>query len=138
MRIGELAKRTGQTTETIRFYERIGLLPPAARQANNYRVYGQTHAVRLDFIRRCRGLDISLEEIGMLLESIEQTSPDKADSAHALIHRHLEGVDRQIRELRELRTSLVRLAASCTGEHKDGQPCALLEMLADKVDAGTK
>ena len=69
MRIRELAERTGTTPETIRYYERIGLLPKAVRETNNYRRYGAEHVSRLDFIRHCRNLDIGLEEIRALLEA---------------------------------------------------------------------
>ena len=58
MRIRELAELTGNTPETIRYYEKQGLLPEPRRESNNYRQYGQIHVNRLDFIRHCRNLDI--------------------------------------------------------------------------------
>ena len=67
MKIGELASGTGTPVETIRYYEREGLLPAAARTEGNYRVYGQEHAQRLLFVRRCRSLDMTLQEIRALL-----------------------------------------------------------------------
>ena len=67
MKIGKLAGATGTRAETIRFYEREGLLPPPAPTDGNYRVYGQAHAERLSFIRHCRGLDMSLDEIRLQL-----------------------------------------------------------------------
>ena len=90
MKIGELARRTLHTAETIRYYERMGLLPAPRRFANNYRDYGEVHVGRLEFIRHCRTLDISLDEIRSLLESIEDGSPEGADRAHVMIHRHLD------------------------------------------------
>ena len=63
MRIGQLAQSVGVDTQTIRFYERQGLLPPPDRQENGYRVYTEKHVERLAFIRRCRILDLSLAEI---------------------------------------------------------------------------
>ena len=63
MRIGQLAQSVGVDTQTIRFYERQGLLPPPGRQENGYRVYTEKHVERLAFIRRCRILDLSLAEI---------------------------------------------------------------------------
>ena len=67
VKIGELAKRTECPVETIRYYEREGLLPPAARSESNYRQYGDVHIERLQFIRHCRSLDMTLDEIQRLL-----------------------------------------------------------------------
>ena len=67
MKIGELARLAGTNVETIRYYERDGLLPVPARSEGNYRIYGETHVQRLFFIRRCRGLDMTLDEIRVLL-----------------------------------------------------------------------
>ena len=67
MKIGELARRTGCQVETIRYYEREGLLPEPARSPGNYRLYGSAHVERLTFIRHCRALDMTLGEIRTLL-----------------------------------------------------------------------
>jgi DNA-binding transcriptional MerR regulator len=67
MRIGELAQASGTPVETIRFYEREGLLPTAARTEGNYRIYTPHHAERLAFIRQCRSLDMTLDEVRVLL-----------------------------------------------------------------------
>jgi hypothetical protein len=67
MKIGELAILTHTPVETIRYYEREGLLPEAARTGGNYRIYDQAQAARLSFIRHCRGLDMTLDEIRTLL-----------------------------------------------------------------------
>ena len=107
MKIGELARRTLHTAETIRYYERMGLLPAPRRFANNYRDYGEVHVGRLEFIRHCRTLDISLDEIRSLLESIEDGSPEGADRAHVMIHGHLEAVEARMAELRRLRAALL-------------------------------
>ena len=79
MRIRDLSQLTGNTPETIRYYEKIGLLPPPVREANNYRQYGAIHVNRLDFIRHCRNLDIGLSEIRALLGALDSGSP--ADSS---------------------------------------------------------
>jgi DNA-binding transcriptional MerR regulator len=67
MKIGELAILTHTPVETIRYYEREGLLPEAARTGGNYRIYDQAQAARLSLIRHCRGLDMTLDEIRTLL-----------------------------------------------------------------------
>jgi DNA-binding transcriptional MerR regulator len=67
MKIGELARIAMTQVETIRYYERAGLLPETARTEGNYRIYGDAHVERLSFIRNCRNLDMTLEEIRVLL-----------------------------------------------------------------------
>lgn len=130
MRIGELAARSGTTAETIRYYERIGLLPPPRRGDNNYRDYGAVHVNRLDFVRHCRNLDIGLDEIRTLLEALESRSREGAALAHGLIHRHLAQVDERIRDLRELRGHLEALEAHCHGDCS-AESCGILQGLVD-------
>ena len=111
MRIRELAELTGNTPETIRYYEKQGLLPEPRRESNNYRQYGQIHVNRLDFIRHCRNLDIGLSEIRELLGALDEGSREGAELAHKLIHQHMEAVDRRLKDLRELRRHLLDLEA---------------------------
>ena len=98
---------------------------------------GQAHAAH-EFIRHCRTLDISLDEIRSLLESIEDGSPEGADRAHVMIHGHLEAVEARMAELRRLREQLCSLAGACCGRHAEGEPCGLLERLShpDAADDG--
>ena len=77
MRIGELSKATGVDIETIRFYEKSGLLPPPSRSANGYRDYAQPHLERLAFIRHCRALDMPLADVGLLLQSLHSHDPQQ-------------------------------------------------------------
>ncbi len=130
MKIGELARLTGQTAETIRYYERIGLISAASRLSNNYREYTGAHVKELDFIRRCRTLGIGLEEIRLLLVSVTEPSAATANEAHRLISSHLERVREQIRELTILRKNLMDLAALCHGAHHDGEHCQLIDALS--------
>lgn len=112
MKIGELALATDCAVETIRYYERAGLLPEPARSSANYRVYGPVHQERLGFIRRCRALDMSLDEIRQLLE-LSQTTEGRCDAVDALIGSHLEHVEVRMRELRELKKQLRALLDAC-------------------------
>ncbi len=128
MRIRELAQATGHTPEAIRYYEKIGLIAPARREANNYRSYGEEHVRVLDFIRHCRNIDLGLEEIRTLLEARAGTL-EEARCAHELIHEHLKEVDARIADLLELKGHLEALAARCGGDHSDGRRCAILEGL---------
>ena len=76
MKIGELSAASSTQVETIRYYEREGLLPAPARTQGNFRVYEAQHLARLQFIRYCRGLDMSLDEVRVLLRASEQPWPD--------------------------------------------------------------
>ena len=131
MRIGEVARLTGHTTDAVRYYEKEGLLPPGTRAENNYREYGERHVERLNFIRRCRSLSLGLDEIRNLLEGIEQMKKDRARDAHLMIDMHLMRVRSQIRELRELERSLEALNACCEGRHESPEDCSLLKELVD-------
>ena len=116
MRIGDLAESTGTPVETIRFYEREGLVPKARRADNNYRVYGAAHAERLAFIRHCRNLDMTLDEVRSLLRLREQPARDCAE-VDALLDEHIGHVKQRIRELRALEKDLKLLRARCASPH---------------------
>lgn len=129
MKIGELARSTGTRPETIRFYEREGLLPPPARTDGNYRSYGPAHAERLSFVRHCRSLDMTLGEIRMLLR--HRDAPDEScGDVNALIDEHIAQVDRRIRELRQLKRQLGTLRERCL-EARDAAHCGILAELGE-------
>lgn len=129
MRIGELAKLTGCQSETVRFYEQKGLLPPPVRSQANYRMYDASHAERLHFIRRCRSLGMSLGEVETLLGYQDQ--PERSCSGvNALVDHQLSEIDRQILELKALRTELSTLRARCDSTRPAGQ-CAILRELTE-------
>ena len=93
MRIGELAQVSGTPIETIRFYEREGLLPAAARTEGNYRIYTPQHADRLGFIRQCRSLDMTLDEVWVLLRFKDQPLADCGE-VNSLLDEHIGHVNR--------------------------------------------
>lgn len=129
MRIGELAKLTGCQSETVRFYEQKGLLPPPVRSQANYRLYDASHAERLHFIRRCRSLGMPLNEVETLLGYQDQ--PERSCSGvNALVDQQLSEIERQIRELSALRTELSNLRARCDSTRPAGQ-CAILRELTE-------
>ena len=113
MKIGELSKMTGTPVETIRYYERAGLLPAPARSEGNYRHYGESALARLSFIRRCRSLDMSLDEIRTLLALADAEESD-CQAADSVIDRHLMHVKERLCELRTLYKQLQSLRAACT------------------------
>lgn len=114
MKIGELAAAADTRIETIRFYEREGLLPAPARSASNYRHYEAGHVQRLQFIRRCRSLDMALDEIRALLAlaALPQTG---CEAVNALLDEHIQHVASRIRELHALESELRQLRAQCQG-----------------------
>lgn len=112
MRIGELARQAKCSTQTIRFYEKAGLLPPPARTPANYRRYGSRHLDRLRFIRNCRSLDMTHEEIRALLGFIDQAEPD-CSPVNGLLDEHIEHVNVRLAELTRLREQLTALRQCC-------------------------
>lgn len=132
MRIGNLAEATGTPVETIRFYEREGLMPAARRTDNNYRQYSAAHAERLAFIRYCRNLDMTLDEIRSLLH-LRDSPPKDCGEVNALLDDHIGHVVQRIRELRALEKELKALRARCGSPHPLAE-CGILNQL-DNVAA---
>src|SRR6185312_14220801 len=97
MKIGELARATLTPLETIRFYEREGLLPPTGRTDGNYRIYGQEHVERLTLIRHCRTLDMALDEIRALLR-FKASPQENCAGVNELLDEHIGHVAQRIRE----------------------------------------
>ncbi len=128
MKIGELATATGTPVETIRYYEREGLLPAPVRTDANYRVYEAIHAQRLQFVRYCRSLDMTLQEIRALL-AFQDAPEDNCADVNALLDEHIGHVAERIRELRQLEKQLKLLRAQCQGV-QDAAHCGILQGLS--------
>ena len=112
--IGEMGKATNTKIETIRYYERIGLMPEPARTSSNYRDYGQAELGRLSFIRRSRDLGFSLDQVRALLGLSDDKNCDCA-GIDRIANQHLLEVDRKIADLRALRRELKAVIDSCDG-----------------------
>jgi Cd(II)/Pb(II)-responsive transcriptional regulator len=112
VKIGELAKRTGCLVETIHYYEREGLLLEPVRSQGNYRLYTDNDVERLQFIRRCRSLDMTLKEIRNLL-SFRDAPDGNCGNVNALLDEHIEHVADRIRELKLLQDKLKELRNLC-------------------------
>ncbi len=134
MRIGDLAAATGTAVETIRFYEREGLIPKARRADNNYRVYGEAHAERLAFIRHCRNLDMALDEIRSLLR-LRDTPAKSCAEIDALLDEHIGHVAQRIRELRALEKDLKLIRARCAAP-QPVEACGILTHLDGLAGSG--
>ena len=129
MRIGQLARSVGVDTQTIRFYEREGLLPPPDRQDNGYRIYTERHVERLAFIRRCRILELSLAEIHEL-QCYQGTPHQPCRAINTLLDDHIAHVRSQITDLQVLEKQLVSLRASCNDD-REIEACGVLEGLSE-------
>lgn len=135
-RIGELAKKTGCLVETIRYYEREGLLPETIRSDGNYRIYGNEHVERLRFIRQCRSLDMTLDETRRLLHL--RDAPEKnCEEVNTLIEEHIRHVVDRIGELKALQKQLKEIRNLCqkTAAVKD---CEILQSLASPDDQSSR
>jgi Cd(II)/Pb(II)-responsive transcriptional regulator len=126
--IGVLAKRTQCQAETIRYYEREGLLPAPARSQGNYRQYDTTHVERLSFIRHCRSLDMTLDEIRALLDFRDAPTRDCADVS-ALLDEHVRHVADRIAELRRLQRQLKHLRGLCA-QPGQAERCGILNAMS--------
>lgn len=112
MRIGDLAKHGNCDVETVRFYEREGLLEEPAREINGYRCYTDAHLVQLKFIRHCRSLGIGLSDVRMLHRF--QANPELiCDEINHLIDSHMDRIHQQIESLSLLEQQLHQLRNTC-------------------------
>jgi Cu(I)-responsive transcriptional regulator len=112
VKIGELARSTGTKVETIRFYEKIGLLPAPERTEGNYRDYSQPHLARLSFVRRARDLGFTLDQVRALLTLADDR--DQSCGAVDIVARdHLSQIDRKIADLQALRRELDEIISQC-------------------------
>jgi len=127
MNIGEAASASGVSAKMIRHYEGVGLLPPANRTASGYRQYSDKEVSTLRFIRHCRDLGFSLEQIGELLD-LWQNRKRSSRQVKALAQAHIAELDAKLKELQEMRSTLEHLVHCCNGD--DRPDCPIIESLA--------
>jgi len=125
--IGELAQATNTKAETIRYYERIGLLPAPPRTAGNYRDYSPAHVSRLTFTRRARDLGFSIEQIRALLDLADHKE-QSCVAVDVIAREHLADVKRKLADLSALRRELESMIGQC--RHGTIAECRILEALA--------
>jgi MerR family mercuric resistance operon transcriptional regulator len=125
MTIGTLARAAHVNVETIRYYQRIGLLAEPAKQ-NSYRYYDQSYLKRLQFIRHAKDAGFTLEEIR---EVFELDATNDRQKIHAISVRRLEDIEKRIRDLQSLRNYLQELVHLCETEHQN-KPCPIVKKLA--------
>jgi len=129
MRIGELARATGTKAETIRYYEREGILPIADRTDGNYRDYSPAHLATLTFIRRARELGFGMEQVRLLLD-LSDKADKPCEGVDLMVEGQLAVVDRKIADLTRLREELSLMLLSCKGE-RIGE-CRVVESLGGR------
>jgi transcriptional regulator, MerR family len=127
LNIGDLARETETKAETIRYYERIGLLSAPARTSGNYRTYAEADIMRLSFIRRARALGFSVGQIRTLLE-LNHQKDQSCEQVDAIAREHLAEVDRKLAGLTALRAELLTLIEQCS--LRSIRECRIIEALA--------
>ncbi|MBB6094958.1 MerR family mercuric resistance operon transcriptional regulator [Povalibacter uvarum] len=131
--IGSLSRRAAVKIETVRYYERVGLLPAPPRTEGGHRLYGEPHVKRLTFVRRARELGFTLEEIRALLRLVDERPPSCA-RARTLATKHLTDVREKIADLKRMERVLTQTVALC--EQGDRPECPLLEALFRENGSG--
>jgi Cd(II)/Pb(II)-responsive transcriptional regulator len=128
LKIGELAARAHCDVATVRYYEQAGLLPKPTRSSGNYRLYGDPHIDRLCFIRHCRSLDMTLDEVRALLRFCD--APDKnCTGINVLLDEHIGHVALRITELKQLQKKLRGLRRLC-GKVQTVKDCGIVKRLS--------
>lgn len=137
MRIGDLARSADVSAKTIRYYESVGLIPPAQRRENGYRDYDLRDVRTLRFIHRARGLGFSVEDVRNLLTLWQDRERASAD-VKSLALRHVAAIEDKVAELESMRAAILHLAERCHGD--DRPECPILDGLAaeERVTAGAR
>jgi len=128
--IGQVARSAGVGVETVRFYEREGLLEEPERRASGYRQYDKAVIARLGFIRRAKELGFTLKEIGELLSLRLDPAASRADVKRRA-EAKIADIDQRIRSLKRMRKALAKLTATCSG-HGTTSDCPILEAIDHK------
>ncbi|CAL61752.1 putative transcription regulator protein (CadR and PbrR family) [Herminiimonas arsenicoxydans] len=132
MKIGELATKTGCDVETIRYYEKSGILAVPERTANGYREYQAHHQERLQFIRHCRSLQMGLADIRILLD-LQSNPAAGCQSVDDLLDSHIVEVQARVKMLLNLEQQLLTLRDQCSGPHST-RDCGILQNLNVPTD----
>ena len=137
--IGELAEHAGVNRETLRYYERRGLLKPARRTASGYRIYNRESAARLLFIKRAQGFGFSLEEIRDLL-AMKPENPRSCNRVMHMLDQKLDELAERIREMQRFHRQLVRYRKNCGEALAEGESCPVIVEVSrpEKVEKSSK
>ena len=130
--VGQLAGEAGINVETIRYYEKLKLLPKPKRKESRYRIYDDTDLKRLLFIKRAKELGFTLKEIRGLFDLRIDSEAKCGDVKHLTEHK-LKDVDNRIRDLKKIRNVLVKLINQCVNEEVSSDECPILEAIDPKI-----
>ena len=138
MHIGEVAQRAGVNPKTIRFYEDIGVLPPAERTRSGYRSYGEADLDRLTFVKRAQRLGLTLDEIREILV-LRERGERPCQYVRGVLQRERAAIDRRIAELKILRAELAALETQVEAlSDTDGGVCKIIEHVRDDTTAQSR
>jgi len=130
---GKLAAQTGCNGETIRYYEKIGLLPAPARTPSGYRSYSDEHLRRLNFIMRARELGFSGDQVRELIELSDPGSDHTRAEVKTLTERHIEAISSKISDLQRIKRRLNQISSFCDGSSRHAASCPILESLFEET-----
>ena len=135
MRIGELSKSTGFQVETLRYYEKEGLLTPVSRTASGYREYDNESLRQLRFIKQAKSVGFSLSEISELLTLRVERDQHSCGDVKSIAEQKIEKIDLKINELSKMRKALSKITDACCGGVEPATSCTILNSLeeGDKV-----
>ncbi len=133
LQIGQLAKLSGVSGDTLRFYEKVGLLTPASRSDSGYRLYDSDAVSRVHFIMKGKRIGLTLEEIQELLEIRLEASQHSCAEVKGITQKKLDEIDEKIAELSRIRVALKKINDACCGHvDDDASHCSILEALASE------
>lgn len=133
MKIGELARRSGLSVHTLRFYEKSNLLKASARTSGNYRLYTEDDLATAQFIKRARYIGFSLDDVSEFLSIRADLPAHQCADAKTLADRKIQEVETQIAELQEVLAALHRLSDACCGGSRSAEHCTIIEALDKAV-----
>ena len=126
---GKLAELTGCNSETIRYYERVGMLHPPQRAENGYRLYSEDHVKRLGFIARAKALGFTTDAIRGLLEITDDSSRHTRAEVKQMTEQHIGDISRKIADLESLRARLNEISEQCDGARESAEACPILKSI---------
>lgn len=133
LQIGQLAKLSGVSGDTLRFYEKVGLLTPASRTESGYRLYGSDAVSRVHFIIKGKQVGLTLDEIQELLDIRLEASQHSCAEVKGITQKKLDEIDNKIAELSRIRVALKKINDACCGHvDDDASHCSILEALASQ------
>ena len=123
---GKLAKATGCNSETIRYFEKIGLMPEPGRTSAGYRVYSEDHVRRLRFTLKAKALGFSADRVSDLLRISYGTEKHTRSEVKALTESHISEISDKIEDLQKLKSRLIDISSHCDGARESSEQCPIL------------